>query len=107
MPQSAAEYDYYLPIAAEAPSGMDALNYEIYVKSLADLFSHNDHNVLPAAVGIYAPWGSGKVRPHCFTVSGTAFCRYIHTFTFGVCLVATLDCFLPLYLTFPLNQGIA
>jgi len=65
--------DYYLPIAAEASSGTDALNYEIYVKSLADLFSNNDHNVLPAAVGIYAPWGSGKVRPHCFTGSGTAF----------------------------------
>eukprot|EP00903_Cladosiphon_okamuranus_P018178 g16724.t2 len=59
-PQPVVEYDFDLPIAAEAPSGRDGLNYEVYVKSLADLFSNNDHNVLPAAVGIYAPWGSGK-----------------------------------------------
>lgn len=48
--------------AKESHSGIDRLGYGIYAKALAGLFSTGDENILPAAVGIYAPWGGGKVR---------------------------------------------
>ena len=48
--------------AREAPTGTDRLDYELYANALAGLFSTGEPNVFPAAVGIYAPWGAGKVR---------------------------------------------
>lgn len=41
---------------------MDWLGYDEYANALAGLFSTSEANVLPAAVGIYAPWGAGKVE---------------------------------------------
>eukprot|EP00752_Nemacystus_decipiens_P005720 g5177.t1 len=43
-----------------ASSGKDCLNYHQYAQALAGLFKTGDLGVLPAAVGIYAPWGAGK-----------------------------------------------
>ncbi|CAM9839363.1 unnamed protein product [Scytosiphon promiscuus] len=46
--------------AKEAHSGTDRLDYERYASALAGLFSTSEIDVLPSAVGIYAPWGAGK-----------------------------------------------
>ncbi|CAM9290709.1 unnamed protein product [Scytosiphon promiscuus] len=46
--------------AKEAHSGTDRLDYERYATALAGLFSTSEIDVLPSAVGIYAPWGAGK-----------------------------------------------
>lgn len=48
--------------AIEASSGVDRLDYDVYAEALAGLFSTGEADVLPAAVGIYARWGAGKVR---------------------------------------------
>lgn len=48
--------------ANEGHSGIDRLGYSIYAEALAGLFNAGEH--LPAAVGIYAPWGGGKVGSH-------------------------------------------
>lgn len=45
----------------EAVLGIDRLDYKDYADALAELFSTGEANVLPAAVGIYAQWGAGKV----------------------------------------------
>ena len=51
--------------AREACSGVDRLGYSIYAETLAGLFTTTgEENDLPAAVGIYAPWGAGKVWHH-------------------------------------------
>lgn len=50
--------------ANEGPSGVDRLGYSIYAEALAGLFNAEEQNDLPAAVGIYARWGSGKVGSH-------------------------------------------
>lgn len=47
--------------AKEGHSGVDRLGYLDYADALAGLFSTGSKDVLPAAVGIYAPWGGGKV----------------------------------------------
>ena len=54
--------------AREACSGVDRLGYSIYAETLAGLFTTTgEENDLPAAVGVYAPWGAGKVRPRSTT----------------------------------------
>lgn len=50
--------------ANEGHSGVDRLGYSIYAEALAGLFNAGEQNDLPAAVGIYAPWGGGKVGYH-------------------------------------------
>lgn len=45
----------------EGSSGIDRLDYQHYARNLAGLFRTHDHDLLPTAVGIYAPWGAGKV----------------------------------------------
>lgn len=49
-------------ISKEASSGKDCLDYSQYARALANLFRTGKMDVLPAAVGVYAPWGAGKVR---------------------------------------------
>lgn len=48
--------------AKEDDTGEDLLEYMPYAEALAGLFGTGETDVLPAAVGIYAPWGAGKVR---------------------------------------------
>lgn len=48
-------------LSKEGCSGTDQLNYDQYATALAELFG-TGADVLPAAVGIYAKWGAGKVR---------------------------------------------
>lgn len=49
-------------VAGEQDSRPDGLGYKRYADGLTKLFRNNKDGLLPAAVGIYAPWGSGKVR---------------------------------------------
>lgn len=49
-------------LAGQQGSQVDELGYGCYAECLAKLFRNNKDDLLPAAVGIYAPWGSGKVR---------------------------------------------
>lgn len=49
-------------LAGQHGSVTDELDYSSYAQCLAKLFRNNKDDILPAAVGIYAPWGSGKVR---------------------------------------------
>eukprot|EP00752_Nemacystus_decipiens_P017199 g15408.t1 len=49
-----------LHISKEASSGKDQLDYERYAQALAELFRTGEQDVLPTAVGIFAPWGAGK-----------------------------------------------
>lgn len=48
-------------ITKETQSGKDRLDYERYAIALAGLFRTDELDLLPTAIGIYAPWGYGKV----------------------------------------------
>lgn len=56
--------DTDIVISKETPSGTDRLEYKRYAKALAGLFETGELDILPTAVGIYAPWGAGKVHMH-------------------------------------------
>lgn len=58
--------------ANEGSSGIDRLGFGAYAEALAGLFSTGEQT-LPAAVGIYAPWGGGKVGPHTTPFRNSAF----------------------------------
>lgn len=42
--------------------GVDRLAYKHYARALSGLFKTKGLDILPIAVGIYAPWGAGKVE---------------------------------------------
>lgn len=46
----------------ESAEAFDRLAYIEYARALSDLIKTGKDGSLPTVVGVYAPWGSGKVR---------------------------------------------